>query len=57
MVQFAELFINFIAGVWTIVFENTLLDFGSFDVSLGDIIIAGLIVIMCINLFWKGAKS
>ena len=57
MVEFANLFVNFMAGVWTVVFDNTLLNFGSFDVSLGDIIIAGLIVIMCINLFWKGAKT
>lgn len=50
-------FLNFMAGVWTVVFNDTLFNFGSFDVSLGDIVIAGLIVIMCINLFWKGAKS
>lgn len=57
MVEFANLFLNFMAGVWTVVFNDTLFNFGSFDVSLGDIVIAGLIVIMCINLFWKGAKS
>lgn len=57
MLDFANLFVNFIAGVWTVVFKNTILSFGSFSVSWGDIIMAGLIVVMCINLFWKGAKS
>lgn len=56
MLQIAEMFINFIAGIWTVVFNDTILNIGNIDVSLGDIVIAGLIVVMCINLFWRGAK-
>lgn len=56
MLDFIYQFFNFIAGVWTVVFRDTILTLGSLSVSLGDIIIAGLITIMCINLFWRGAK-
>lgn len=56
MVQFANMFVNFIGGIWTTVFGGTVLDFGSFDVTLGEILGAGIITIIVINLFWRGAK-
>lgn len=57
MVQFVNMFLNFIAGIWTVVFAETILDFGSFDVALGDIVLAGIIVVMAISLYWKGARG
>lgn len=57
MVQFVNMFVNFIAGIWTVVFAETILDFGTFNVALGDIIIAGIIVVMAISLYWKGARG
>lgn len=56
MVQFANMFVNFIGGIWTTVFGGTVLDFGSFEVTLGEILGAGIITIIVINLFWRGAK-
>ncbi len=57
MLDFVNMFFNYIAGVWTTVFGNTILTLGSVEFSLGNLIIAGLICIMAISLFWRGAKA
>lgn len=39
MLQIAEMFINFIAGIWTVVFNDTILNIGNIDVSLGILLL------------------
>ncbi len=57
MLPFFELFYNFIAGVWTVVFGGLIFSIGGIDVSLGDLFITAMITFMAINMFWKGAKA
>lgn len=56
MLQFYNMVINFIAGVWTTVFGGVVLDFGSVTVTYGELIGAFIICIIVVNLFWRGAK-
>lgn len=56
MVDFVNMFVNYIAGIYTTVFGGTVLDFGSFSVTLGELLCAGIVTILAINLFWRGAK-